>query len=145
MVNQQGKHEDKEFSKEVRHKVVEKHRSGEGYKKISKSHIIPLSTVKSIIDKWKTYHTTQTLSRSGGPSKLSTRVSRKRLLDVTVNPTMILKDLQGSLSKMGVSVHPSTISHSLHKASLYEQVARKKPLLKNMHLKAHREFAKKAC
>ena len=25
----------KEFSKEVKHKVVEKHRSGEGYKKIS--------------------------------------------------------------------------------------------------------------
>ena len=39
----------KELSKEVRHKVVEKHRSGEGYKKISKSLIIPLSTVKSII------------------------------------------------------------------------------------------------
>ena len=44
----------KELSKEVRHKVVEKYRSGEGYKKISKSLIIPLSLVKSIIKKWKT-------------------------------------------------------------------------------------------
>ena len=41
----------KELYKEVRHKVVEKHRSGEGYKKISKSLIIPLSTAKSNIKK----------------------------------------------------------------------------------------------
>ena len=38
-----------ELSKEVRHKVAEKHRSGEGYKKISKSLIIPLSTVEKRI------------------------------------------------------------------------------------------------
>ena len=49
----------KELSKKVRDKVVEKHRSGEGCKKISKSLIIPLSTVKSIMKKWKTYHPTQ--------------------------------------------------------------------------------------
>ena len=43
----------KELSKDVRHKVVEKHHSGEGYKKISKSLIIHLSTVQSIIKNWK--------------------------------------------------------------------------------------------
>ena len=54
----------KELTKEVRHKVVEKHRSGEGCKKILKSLSIPLSTVKSIIKKWKMHHTTQTETRS---------------------------------------------------------------------------------
>ena len=88
------------LSKEGTHKVVEKHHSGEGYKKIPKS-----LTVKSIIKKWKTYHTTQTLPRSGRPSKLSSWASRKLVWDVTVNPTTTLKDLQGSMSKMGVSVH----------------------------------------
>ena len=44
---------------------------------------------------------------------------------------------------MGVSVHQSTRSRSLHKAGLYGQVARKKPILKNTHLKALIEFAKK--
>ena len=71
----------KELSKEVRHKVVEKHHSGEGYKKISASLIIPLSMVKSII-KWKTNHTTHTLPRSGRPSKLSSRASKKLVRDV---------------------------------------------------------------
>ena len=114
----------KELSKEVRHKVVEKHCSGEGYKEISKSLIIFLSTVKSIIKKWKTYHTTHTLLRSGHPSKLSSRASRKLVRDVTANPTMTLKDLQDYMSKMGVSVHQSTISRSPHKAGLYGQVTR---------------------
>ena len=120
----------KELSKKVRHKVVEKHRSGEGYKKISKSFIISLSMVKSINRKWKMYHTTQTRPRSGRPSKLSSQTSRKLVLDVTVNPTMTKKDEQGSMSEMGVNVHESTISRSLHKAGFYGQVARKKPLLK---------------
>ena len=131
----------KELSKEVRHKAVEKLHSGEGYKKISKSLIIPLSTVKSIIKRWKTYPITQILPRSGRPSKLNSQASRKLVLDVTVNPTMILKDLQGFMSEMGVSVNQSTISQSLHKAGLYEQGARKKTLLKKTHQKARTEFA----
>ena len=73
----------KELSKEVRHKVVEKHCSGEGYKRISKSLIILLNKVKSIIKKWKTCHTTQTPPRSGHPSKLSSQASRKLVQDVT--------------------------------------------------------------
>ena len=90
------------------------------------------------------YHTTQTLPRSGHPSKLSSRANRKLVWDVIVNPTMTLKDLQGSVFMvMGVSVYQETISCSLHKAGLHEQVARKKPLLKKTHLKAHMEFVKK--
>ena len=133
----------KELSKEVRHKVVEKHCSGEGHKKIPKSLVIPLSLVKSIIKKWKTYHTTQTQPRSGQPSKLSSRASRKLVCDVNVSPAMTLKELQGSMSKMGVSVHQSTISRSLHSAGLNGQVARKKRLLKKMHLRA-RKVSEKA-
>ena len=56
---------------------------------------------------------------------------------------MTLKDLQGSLSEMGVSVHQSTISQSLHKAGLSGQEARKKLLLKKTYLKARMEFVKK--
>ena len=63
--------------------------------------------------------------------------------DVTVNPKMTQKDLQGSLSETGVSVLQSTISCSLHKAGLYRQLARKKPLLKMANPKARMEFDKK--
>ena len=47
------------------------------------------------------------------------------------------------ISEIGVSVQKSKISRSLHKAGQYGQVARKKPLLKKAHLKAHMEFAKR--
>ncbi|MBN3270902.1 GANC glucosidase, partial [Polyodon spathula] len=42
-----------ELSKQVRDKEVDRHRAGEGYKNISKSLIIPFSTVKSIIKEEK--------------------------------------------------------------------------------------------
>ena len=48
----------KEHSKHVRDKVVEKYRSGLGYKKISETLNIPRSTIKSIIKKFKEYGTT---------------------------------------------------------------------------------------
>ena len=91
--------------------------------------------------KWKRYHTTQTPPRQGQPSKLSCRTSRKLVWDVTVNPTTTLKDLQGSMSEMGVSVHQSTISRYLPKAGLH--VAINKLLLKKTHPKACMELLKK--
>ena len=60
----------KEFSKDLCDKVVERHRAGDGYKKISKALNIPWSTVKTMIKKWKAYGTTKTLPRSGRLSKL---------------------------------------------------------------------------
>ena len=44
---------------------------------------------------------------------------------------------------MGVCVHQSTISCSLHKPGLYGQVVRKKPFLKKTPLKVHMEFVEK--
>ena len=87
---------------------------------------------------------TQTLPRSGHPFKLSSWTRRKLVRDVNVNPTMTWKDLQDSMSEMGVSVYQSTISFSLHKAGIHGQVARKKQFLKKTHLKAHMEFVEKA-
>ncbi|MGH0123189.1 UNVERIFIED_CONTAM: hypothetical protein FKN15_013693 [Acipenser sinensis] len=63
----------KEFSKQLRDKVVERHRSGEGYTKISKALNIHWSTVKSIIKKWKVCCTTQNLLRAGYSPKLSSK------------------------------------------------------------------------
>ncbi|MGH0152133.1 UNVERIFIED_CONTAM: hypothetical protein FKN15_021872 [Acipenser sinensis] len=66
----------KELSKQVRDKVVEKYRSGLGYKKISKTLNIPRSTIKAIIKKWKEYGTTTNLAREGRPPKLTDQARR---------------------------------------------------------------------
>ena len=128
----------KKISKEVRHKVVEKHRSGEGYQKISNSLIIPLSTMKSIIKKCRTYHTTQTLPRSGRPSKLNSQASKQEIgsgchcksnNDFERSAKLRVQD-GGQCSSINNIPYP-------HKAGLYGQVARKKLFLKKTHLKAH--------
>jgi transposase len=77
---------------------VEKYRAGLGYRKISETLNIPWSTIKSIIKKWKEYGTTTNLPRVGRPPKLTDQA---------------------------ISVHRTTLSHTLHRAGLYGRVAKK--------------------
>jgi len=71
----------------------------------------------------------------------SNQASRKLVWDVIAIPKTTLKDLQGSMAEMGVSLQ-STISRTLHKAALDAEVPRKKPFLKKIHLKACMELVK---
>ena len=68
----------KELSVDLRDRIVSRHRSGEGYRKISAALKVPMSTVASIIRKWKKFGTTRTLPRAGRPAKLSNRGSCER-------------------------------------------------------------------
>lgn len=131
-----------ELPEQFRQKVVERHKSGEGYKKISKTLNIPQSTVASIIKKWKVYHTTQTLPRSGRPSKLSSRARRKLVRYASKRPMATMKQLKELLAETGENVHESTISRSLRKAKL-GKMAPRKPMQKGAHLQSRVEFAKK--
>ncbi|XP_072127656.1 activating transcription factor 7-interacting protein 1-like isoform X7 [Mobula birostris] len=77
----------KEHSTQLREKVIEKHKSGDGYKKISKSLNIPWSTVKSIIKKWKEYGAAVNLPRTGRPLKLGDCARRGLVREATKRPT----------------------------------------------------------
>ena len=63
----------KEFSIELQDRIVSRHRSGEGYKKMSAVLKVPKNTVASIILKWMKFGTTKTLPRAGRLAKLSNR------------------------------------------------------------------------
>ncbi|CAB1439250.1 unnamed protein product [Pleuronectes platessa] len=132
----------KELTKQVRDKVVEKYEAGLGYKKISRALNISLSTIKSIIRKWKEYGTTANLPRGGRPPKLKSRTRRKLIREATRRPMVTLEELQRSTAEVGESVHRTTISRLLHKSGLYGRVARRKPLLKGIHKKSRLEFAR---
>ena len=113
MSQQRLNHEHQELSKDLRDKVVEGHRSGDGYKNISKTLNIPWSTVKTIIKKWKTYGTTKTLPRSGRPSKLDNQARRRLIRESTKRPMATLKELQAFMVKTGHCVFVTTISQAL--------------------------------
>ncbi len=133
----------KELPEELRDRIVARHRSGQGYKKISAALKVPKSTVASIILKWKTFGTTRTLPRAGRPAKLSYRGRRALVREVKKNPKITVAELQRWIREMGESCRKSTITAALHQSGLYGRVARRKPLLSARHMKARMEFAKK--
>ncbi|KAI4872539.1 hypothetical protein NFI96_025759 [Prochilodus magdalenae] len=61
----------KEHFKTIRDKIVESHKAGRGYKTLFKELGLPVSTIGSIIRKWKAYGTTVNHPRPGQPFKVS--------------------------------------------------------------------------
>ncbi len=83
-----------ELPEELRDRIVARHRSGQGYKNISAALKVSKSTVASIILKWKTFGTTRTLPRAGGPAKLSYWGRRALVREVKKNPKITVAELQ---------------------------------------------------
>ena len=126
----------KELSVDLRDRIVLRNKSGEGYRKNSAALKVPMSTVASIICKWKKFGTTRTLPRAGRPSKLSDRGRRALVREVTKNPMVTLSELQRSSVERGEPSRRTTISAAIHQSGLYGRVASKR------HMAALLEFAK---
>ncbi|KAG2461527.1 TCB1 transposase, partial [Polypterus senegalus] len=133
----------KELSVDLRDRIVSRHKSGEGYRKISAALKVPMSTVASIIRKWKKFETTRTVLRAGRPSKLSDRGRRALVREVTKNPMVTLSEHQRSSVEKGEISRRTTISAAIHQSGLYGRVARRKPLLSKRHMAARLEFTKR--
>ncbi|KAG2463307.1 TCB1 transposase, partial [Polypterus senegalus] len=133
----------KELSVDLRDRIVSRHKSGEGYRKNSAALKVPMSTLSSIIHKWKKFKTTRTLPRAGRPSKLSDQGRRALVREVTKNPMVTLSELQRSSVERGEPSRRTTISAATHQSDLHGRVARRKPLLSKRHMTARLEFAKR--
>ena len=132
----------KNISERLKKTIIDAHNEGKGYKKIGKELALHPSTVREVIYKWKEFHTTANLPKSGRPAKLTKRTLRKLVQDVSKDPKLSGKDLQASLATAGVNVHPSTIRKALNKEGLHGRIARKKPLLSKKNVAARLQFAK---
>ncbi|KAK3570650.1 hypothetical protein QTP86_024562 [Hemibagrus guttatus] len=98
----------KELTEDLRLRIVAAHKSGKGYKTISKCFEVPVATVQSIIKKYKTFRTVKNLrGRAGGPGNL-----------ITVNGTMkkeqyikiLNNNIRKSAEKLGLG-HQWTFQH----------------------------------
>ncbi|XP_047433048.1 male-specific lethal 3 homolog isoform X2 [Mugil cephalus] len=87
----------KELTKHQRDLIVERYRSGEGYKKISKALDISWNTVKGVINKWRKYGTTVTLSRSGRPSRVDKKTEANLVREDVERPAAAVEEQQPSL------------------------------------------------
>uniref|UniRef100_A0AAQ4Q2V2 Transposase Tc1-like domain-containing protein n=1 Tax=Gasterosteus aculeatus aculeatus TaxID=481459 RepID=A0AAQ4Q2V2_GASAC len=133
----------KELAVDLRDRIVSRHRSGEGYRQISAALKVPMSSVASLIRKWRNFGTTRTLPRVGRPARLSDWGRRALVGEVTRNPMVTLRELQRCSMKRGEPYRRTTISAALHKSGLFGRVARQKPLLSKKDMTASLEFAKK--
>ena len=84
----------KELSKDLREKIVELYKTGKGYKKISKELRMPISSVQTLIKKWKMRDSVETKPRSGRPTKISATTARVIVRDAKKNPRITSADIQ---------------------------------------------------
>lgn len=83
------------------------------------------------------------LPRSGRLSKLDDWARRTLIREASTRPVVTLKEMQVFRHGTGQSVHVITIFQALHKAGLYDSLARKKTFLKKCHTLCHLCYAKR--
>ncbi|KAK3534524.1 hypothetical protein QTP86_016600 [Hemibagrus guttatus] len=80
------------------------YQSGKGYKAISKALGLPRTAVRAITYKWRKHGTVENLPRRGRPTKITSRVQRQLIQEVTKDPTTTSKELQASLASVKLAV-----------------------------------------
>ena len=132
----------REHSQDVKKKIVNFYKSGLSLGSISKRLNIPRASVQTIIKKYKTLLTTETLPRSRRKQKLTVADETLVVRKVRMNPKLATKEIVNYLEASGMNVSTSTIKRILHKNQLKGCRARKKPLLQQRHRKARLKFAR---
>ena len=65
-----------ELSESTRKSIIQLHRDGLGYRKISSVLNIPIMTVGDTVQRWKSFHLSTSLPHSGRPTKMSDSTAR---------------------------------------------------------------------
>lgn len=141
-VNIRNMGKQKQISQDLRRRIVDLHKSGIGYRKISRQLLVSLNSVGTIIRHWKSHNTTLPLLSSGRPRKIAGRTERLLVRKVKKTPKITLNELRRDLNESGVNVSGDTISRVLHRNDIFSRYARKTPLLTKKHVCARLTFAK---
>ena len=127
----------KELSSDIKTRIIDKHKAGNSYNKISEQLHVPKSTIQSVIKKYKEFGSPANMPRAGRPRKISHRMPRKIVRMATINPQVTRRSMQKQLSDVCLN----TVSNTLHEAKLHGQRPRKTPLLNKNHLRERLKYA----
>lgn len=133
----------RELSIDLREKIARLHRVDcLGYKAIAGRLEIPVTTVASIVQKFKNTGSIMDRPRSGRPRKLSERSVKYLANLVRRVPHLHSGELASTFQSHGIAeVGARTIRHVLQQNGLPGRVARKKPFLRLRHKKQRLDFA----
>ncbi len=135
----------KELSEDLKKRIVALHKDGVavGYKKIAKTLKLSCSTVPKTIQRFNRTGSTQNRPRHGRPKKLSANAQRHIQRLCLENRRMSAASIAAEVEGVGVQhVGAQTICRTLHRIGLHGCNPRRKPLMKMMHKKARKQFAK---
>ncbi len=132
----------KELSEDLKKRIVALHKDGVGYKKIAKTPKLSCSTVAKTLQRFDRTGSTQNRPRYGPPKKISTRAQCHIQRLCFGNRRMSVASIAAEVEGVGCQpVSAQTINRTLHQIGLHGCHPRRKPLLKMMHKKAHKQFA----
>ncbi|KAK3536211.1 hypothetical protein QTP86_000192 [Hemibagrus guttatus] len=131
----------KELTEDLRLRIVAAHKSGKGYKTISKCFEVPVATIQSIIKKYKTFRTVKNLRGLGRKPKVTPVLARRIVREVKKNPRITTKAILMNLGSAGGSISRQTVQRTLHTAGFHTRRPRRTPLLQIRHTKACLAFA----
>ena len=131
----------KELTKDLRLRTVAAHKSGNGYKAISKCFQVTVATVQSIIKKYKMFRTVENLRGRGWKPKVTPVLARRMVKEVKKNPRITTKAILVNLGSSGGNVSRQTVQGTLHTAGFHGHRPRRMPLLQIRHTKACMVFA----
>lgn len=123
-----------ELPEKTRKLIVDLHKSGSGYRKISSMLNMTISTIGDTIRRFKSYQSTASLPRSGRPSKISIRAANHIVRKVKMNSRVTRSELQKDLEAAGTKVCKNTIRTVLRSEGFRSRKPRKTPLLKPVHV-----------
>ena len=131
----------KELSRDMQDRIIERYKGGQGYRKISKEMNLALSTVGNIIRKYKKYgDSTANLPRNGRPRKINELTSRWISRNVQINLFITRSEIKTDLEGAGINVSKDTISRALYRTGFYSRSPRKVSLLKTKNVKDQLKF-----
>lgn len=131
----------KELSQDLRVRIIDLHKAGMGYKKISKVLDLKVTTIGAIVRKFKKHNMIINRPRSGAPKKIPPRGVAMILRTVKNHPATTRQELANDLKAAGTTVCKETIGNTLRNNGLTSRSARKVPLLKKAHVDARLKYA----
>ena len=105
----------------MRDRIIESHKRGQGYRKLSKEMNLARSTVGNIRKYKKSGEDRANLPRNGRPRKINERTSKWLSRNVQINPFITRSEIKTDLEGTGINVSKDTICRVLYRSGFHSR------------------------